>query len=169
MGTSGSRAFISWAKAMEGAKSLEVQPEEPAGVGGAERAHSLLRNRRGPSRPGNARAAGCHPAVPGRGDAYKQRPCEVAERRAEVGGGHSSEEGRDNITRPERMASSQVGVPVDQGWRNCHRASYPPGGIAFGLFTRLWMPRGSTQALGQLANPVGSGECLWPTARGRAV
>ena len=43
--------------------------------------------------------AGRQPAMSGNGETYKQRPCEVVERRAEVGGGRSSEEGWDNTTR----------------------------------------------------------------------
>jgi hypothetical protein len=49
-----------------------------------------------------ATAAGCQPAVPGNSETYKQRSCEVVERRAGVGGGHTSEEGVDNITRQSK-------------------------------------------------------------------
>jgi hypothetical protein len=44
-------------------------------------------------------AAGCHPAVPGNGKAYKRSTREVVERRAEVGGGVVALIGADNITR----------------------------------------------------------------------
>jgi hypothetical protein len=42
------------------------------------------------------------PGDPGSSVAYNRRPREVAASREEVGGGHSSDDGRDNITRPER-------------------------------------------------------------------
>ena len=50
----------------------------------------------------------CLRVVPGSSDVDNQWPWETAECRAEVGGGSSSDDGRDNITRFERRASSQV-------------------------------------------------------------
>jgi hypothetical protein len=50
----------------------------------------------------------CQRVVPGSSDVDNQWPWETAECRAEVGGGSSSDDSRDNITRFERRASSQV-------------------------------------------------------------
>ncbi len=57
---------------------------------------------------GKHKASGCQPAVPGSHDVDNQWPWETAKCRAEVGGGSSSDDSRDNITRFERRASSQV-------------------------------------------------------------
>ena len=57
---------------------------------------------------GKHKAAGRQPAVPGSHDVDNQWPWETAKCRAEVGGGSSSDDSRDNITRFERRASSQV-------------------------------------------------------------
>ena len=57
---------------------------------------------------GKHKAAGRQPSVPGSHDVDNQRPWETAKCRAEVGGGSSSDDSRDNITRFERRASSQV-------------------------------------------------------------
>ena len=57
---------------------------------------------------GKHKASGCQPPVPGSHDVDNQRPWETAKCRAEVGGGSSSDDDRDNITRFERRASSQV-------------------------------------------------------------
>ena len=48
------------------------------------------------------------PVVPGSIDTDNQRTWETVKCRAEVGGGRSSDDDRDNITRSERRASSQV-------------------------------------------------------------
>ena len=57
---------------------------------------------------GKHKAAGCQPSVPGSHDVDNQWPWETAKCRAEVGGGSSSDDSQDNITRFERRASSQV-------------------------------------------------------------
>lgn len=51
-----SRAQSLRAKAMEGVKHLECSPEEPPGVGGAERMEGDGGNRGGPPRPGTLRS-----------------------------------------------------------------------------------------------------------------
>ena len=94
---------------MEGAKILEAQhrgTRRRSGIGtcaqfGMEREKSV-------SAP--ALTVPGLPAwdAPGSGETYNRHNREVVERRAEVGGGHSSDDGRDNITRPERRTSSQV-------------------------------------------------------------
>jgi hypothetical protein len=71
----------------------------PAGVRRAEWLDSPSRNRRGPSRHRHKTAGVRHISVPGRSETYKQRSCEVVERRAEVGAGRSSDDRRNNRNR----------------------------------------------------------------------
>ena len=65
-------------------------------------------------------------AVPGSSDAYKQR-CEVAERRAEVGGGHT--------------------VALMARTTQPHRSEGPPAGCAFGTGMAAGLPFGATHPL----------------------
>ncbi len=67
-------------------------PYVPAGVRRAEWLHSPSRNRRYPSRHRQFRVVVRQTTARGNGETYKQRPCEVVERRAEVGVGHSSDD-----------------------------------------------------------------------------
>jgi hypothetical protein len=60
------------------------------------------------STPGIERPRAASPVVPGSIDTDNQRTWETAKCRAAVGGGRSSDDDRDNITRSERRASSQV-------------------------------------------------------------
>ena len=71
-------------------------------------------------------AAGGQPAVPGSGDTYKQR-CEVVERRAEVGGGH---------TVAMRVRTTQP-----------RRSEGPPAGCAFGIGMAAGLPFGAIHPL----------------------
>jgi hypothetical protein len=71
----------------------------PAGVRRVEWLHSPARNRRDPSRHRHFMAGVRHTLVPGSGETYKQRSCEVVERRAEVGAGRSSDDRRNNRNR----------------------------------------------------------------------
>jgi hypothetical protein len=76
----------------------------PIGVRRVEWLHSSSRNRRAPSRHRsslNGVVALRHSVIAGNGEADKQLDCEVAERRAEVGAGHSSEERRNNRMQPQ--------------------------------------------------------------------
>ena len=57
---------------------------------------------------GHRKTTGRQLVVPGSIDTDNQRTWETVKCRAEVGGGRSSDDDRDNITRSERRASSQV-------------------------------------------------------------
>jgi len=90
----------------------------------------------------------CQPAVPGSGEAYKRRPREVVERRAEVGGGHTvAMIGVDNTTR---------------------RSEGSPARCAAATAKTLWVEelRGP---LGSAVNAGGVVECGWSTAWWKAV
>jgi RNA-directed DNA polymerase len=99
----------------------------PTGVRRAEWLHSASRNRRDPSRHRSSPigvVALCHSVIAGNGEAYKQLDCEVAERRAEVGAGHSSDERRNNRTR--RSEGPVAGYATrSEGLRACCDAIYP--------------------------------------------
>jgi hypothetical protein len=99
----------------------------PTGVRRAEWLHSSSRNRRDPSRHRSSPVgviALRHSVIPGSGEAYKQQDCEVAERRAEVGAGHSSEERRANRNR--RSEGPVVGCATrPEGLRACCDAIHP--------------------------------------------
>ena len=145
-GPSGSRALVSQAKAVDGAKTLDEQ-------------HPRTRRRReggtftqsadetGEIRLGTGvNIAGRRPAVSGNGETYKQSPCEVVERRAEVGGGRSSEEGWDNRTRLSE------GPPA----RYAHRLVRGSAGLPLGLSTRHAFPE---IRHGRLGRPPTSWRC----------
>jgi hypothetical protein len=83
------------AKAMEGVWDLGAGVEEPSGVMGVERSEGCPGNWRGPTRP---RCAGREASL----SITAKR--ERAGGREGVGGGRSSDEGRDNRTRLERRA-----------------------------------------------------------------
>ena len=70
----------------------------PAGVRRAEWLHSPSWNRRDLSRHRQLTVVVCHTMAPGSGETYKQRSCEAAERRAEVGAGHGSNDRRKKET-----------------------------------------------------------------------
>jgi hypothetical protein len=74
---------------------------------------------------GKHKATGCQPAVPGSHDVDNQWPWETAKCRAEVGGGSSSDDDRDNITRFERRASSQVCQATSDDCGIAHWAIHP--------------------------------------------
>lgn len=120
----------------------------PTGVRRAERLHSPSRNRRDPSRHRSSSIgviALRHNVVAGKGEAYKQLNCEVAERRAEVGAGHSSDERRNNRTR--RSEGPVAGCATrPEGLRACCDAIYPStaGGQA----------HAGTMSLGAFANAL---------------
>jgi hypothetical protein len=103
-----SRALPHWAKAMDGTRELGAGAEGPPGAGGVEWSEGCPWNWRDPSRRRHLKATGRQLVVPGSIDTDNQRTWETAKCRAEVGGGRSSDDDRDNITRPERRASSQV-------------------------------------------------------------
>ena len=72
-------------------------------------------------------AAGRHPAVPGSGEAYKRWPGEVAERRAEVGGGHTvAGNGVDNTTRRSEGPPARCASLTGNGCGNARVATDPP-------------------------------------------
>jgi hypothetical protein len=131
-GSCGSRAFLQEAKATEGVKVLEMQRRRTRRGGWGRNDHTVGRGtgeiRLGPE---TGVPSGCRPAVTGRDDAYKQRPCEVAKCRAEVGGGSSSDDGGDNTTPLERRASSQVCVKTGDGSWDC-RFGYSPIAVVDG-------------------------------------
>jgi RNA-directed DNA polymerase len=66
-----------------------------------------------------------HSVIAGKGETYKQLDCEVVERRAEVGAGHSSDERRNNRTR--RSEGPVAGCATrPEGLRACFNAIHPP-------------------------------------------
>ena len=75
---------------------------------------------------GKFKVARCPPAMPGSNDVDNQWPWETAKCRAEVGGGSSSEDDWDNITRSERRASSQVCEATNDDRGIAFRAINPP-------------------------------------------
>jgi hypothetical protein len=76
------------AKAMDGAKNLEVQhPRTRRRRGIGMITQPITERERSVSAPGDT-AVGRQSTVPGKREAYKRLPREVVERRAEVGGGH---------------------------------------------------------------------------------
>src|SRR5215208_2749997 len=113
---------------MDGPEILEcAAPMYLPGVRRAEWLHSASRNRRDPSRHRSSPigvVALCHSVIAGSGEAYKQLDCEVAERRAEVGAGHISDERRNNRTR--RSEGPVAGCAArSEGLRACCNAIYP--------------------------------------------
>ena len=110
---------------------------------------------------GKHKAAGRQPSVPGSHDVDNQRPWETAKCRTEVGGGSSSDDDRDNITRFERRASSQVCEATSDDRGIVQRAIPPtrPTGQVNGLGVTL----------GSSANARGTAECARSTAWGKAV
>ena len=120
----------------------------PTGVRRAEWLHSSSRNRRDPSRHRNSPngvVALRHNVIAGKGEAYKQLDCEVAERRAEVGAGHSSDERRNNRTR--RSEGPVAGCATrPEGLRACCDAIHPS--------TVGGQVHAGTMSLGAFANAV---------------
>ena len=117
-------------------------PMDPPGYGG--RNGRTAHDGTGEIRLGTGMTvAGCQPVTPGSGETYKQRSCEVVERRAEVGGGHSSDDDWDNRTRSERRASSRV---CSASWERLRACSSEP-------FTRPPCLGGSVQYRNVLLGP----------------
>lgn len=129
-GLSGSRAPVSQGKARDGAKILEVQhPRTSRRREGGTLTQST--DETGEIRLGTGgNVAGRQPAMSGSGETYKQRTCEVVERRAEVGGGRRSKEGWDNTTHPSKGPLARCAHRPVRGERDC----------LFGLLTRSWSP-----------------------------
>ena len=100
---------------------------------------------------GHTKTTGCQLVVPGSIDTDNQRTWETVKGRAEVGGGRSSDDDRDNITRSERRASSQVCDVTSDDRGIARRAINPPalGGAVYELRATLGSP----------ANAVGMAEC----------
>jgi hypothetical protein len=129
----------------------------PTGVWRAEWLHSPSRNRRDPSRhrgSPNGVVALRHNVIAGKGEAYKQLDCEVAERRAEVGAGHSSDERRNNRTR--RSEGPVAGCATrPEGLRACCDAIHPStnggqvhaGTMSLGAFANAWALRNASVRL----------------------
>ena len=92
---------------MEGVWDPGAGAEEPSGVRGVERSEGCPGNWRDPPRP--------RPAGPGAAPAYNRRSREVAGGREAVGGGRSSDDRRDNTTRPERRAPASSMQLHEQG------------------------------------------------------
>ena len=84
---------------------------------------------------GHNSTTGRQPVVPGSIDTDNQRTWETVKGRAEVGGGRSSDDERDNITRSERRASSQVRESTSDDRGIARRATNPPalGGAVYEL------------------------------------
>ena len=103
------------------------------------------------SAPDKDRPSACQQVVPGSIGIHNQRTWEMMTCRAEVGGGHSSDDERDNRTRPERRASSRVCAVASDDSGIARRAINPPafGGAVYEL--------GATR--GSPANAVGRAEC----------
>ncbi len=120
-----SRAWTMWAKAMEGVLILDSALMDLPAYGKWN--GYIVRHGTGEIRldPETKRLSGCCPMVPG-GDVIDKPRGETVGCRAEVGGGSSSGDGRDNITRPERRASSQV----------CRQSEDEATGLPCGLVTR---------------------------------
>ena len=134
----------------------------PTGVWRAEWLHSASRNRRDPSWHRSSPfgvVALCHNVVAGKGEAYKQLVREVAERRAEVGAGHSSDEWRNNRTR--RSEGPVAGCATrPEGLRACCDAIHP---------STVWWPGPCRNHVAWgVRQRVGSAECGRSTARGKA-
>ena len=87
------------------------------------------------STPGTEKTTGRQPVVPGSIDTDNQRPWETVKCRAEVGGGRSSDDDRDNRTRSERRASSQVRAATSDDRGIACSAIHPPalGGAVYEL------------------------------------
>lgn len=93
-GRSGSRAPRRWAKAMEGAEILEVQHQGTRRrIGHGKCAQVTAERERSVSAPAS-RLWAANLKAPGSGETYNRQNREVVERRAEVGGGHSSDDRR---------------------------------------------------------------------------
>lgn len=120
----------------------------PTGVRRAEWLHSASRNRRDPSRHRSSPVGVItlrHSVIPGSGEAYKQQDREVAERRAEVGAGHSSDERRNNRTR--RSEGPVAGCATrPEGLRACCYAIHPS--------TAGGQVHAGTMSLGAFANAL---------------
>ncbi len=84
---------------------------------------------------GHRKTTGRQLVVPGSIDTDNQRTWETVKCRAEVGGGRSSDDDRDNITRSERRASSQVCEATSDDRGIACRAINPPalGGAVYEL------------------------------------
>ncbi len=124
-GPSGSRASVGEAKAMDGAKRLDVQHQRTRRrKGNGTITRPVTEQERSVSAPARwPRVA--TPRRPVEGEAYKQR-CEAAERRAKVGRGHiRSVDGEDSTTSPERRASSRARVSSSDGRGIALWAMYP--------------------------------------------
>ena len=132
------------------------------GVWRAEWLHSASRNRGDPSRHRRSPmrvVALRHSVIAGSGEAYKQLDCEVAERRAEVGPGHSSDERRNNRTR--RSEGPVAGWATrSEGLRACCDAIHPS--------TAWWPGPGRNDVAWGVRQRTGTAECGRSTARGKA-
>jgi len=93
---------------MDGTRDLGAGAKEPPGARGVECSEGCPWNWSAPSRRRASKTTGRQTAVSDSIDTDNQRTCETVKGRAEVGGGRSSDDDRDNITRSERRASSQV-------------------------------------------------------------
>jgi hypothetical protein len=153
-GRSGSRALVSQAKAMDGAKTLDGQHPRTR----RRREGGTLRqstDETGEIRLGTGTmVAGCRPAMPGNGEAYKQRSCERVERRAEVGGGRSSRDGWDNTTRRSEGPLAR-----------CAGRPKTTVGLPFGLFTHPSLAVRSRNRKRSLGRPTTS--AAWRNADDR--
>ena len=86
-----------------------------------------------------------HNVIAGKGEAYKQLDCEMVERRAEVGAGHSSDERRNNRTR--RSEGPVAGCATrPEGLRACCNAIHPS--------TAGGQVHAGTMSLGAFANAL---------------
>jgi hypothetical protein len=129
-GTSGSRARASGGEGHGRRRELgRAALKDPPAYG--ERNDYTAHHGTGEIRLGTGTmAVGCPPAVPGKGEAYKRRPREVAERRAEVGGGHTVA-GRARTTEPAGAKGLQPGVHPGGEGCECSRSGSvlaPPRG-----------------------------------------
>jgi hypothetical protein len=106
-------------KATEEVKNLECSLEELHGVWGAECYDSGYRNKRDLRRSvdHNYRESG-----------YKLQGERRGNATGEVGGGHRSIEGRDNITRPEERASAFIALSGEVSDDACRKRPIPSDG-----------------------------------------
>jgi hypothetical protein len=137
---------------MDSTSDLGAGAYELPGAGGVEWSDSCPWNWRDPSRRrhGSGRTC-CLRVAPGSNDVDNQWPWETAECRAEVGGGSSSDDSRDNITRFERRASSQVCVTTSDDCEIAVSAINSPA--------RVGQVYGLEGTLGWFANVGGVTEC----------
>lgn len=103
------------AKAMEGAKTLDAAPKNPPGYG---------RRYVGKERDGTGETLPDSGAVRPQADRIRAE-LEIGKRQEGVGWGHSTDEGRTSISRPEGRTPASSVRPEEGGTRACREANHP--------------------------------------------